>query len=229
MYSDKVQSRVQYDIGLRQFMLSVFNNMAVGLAISAIVAFLVGTNSQLLMLLFSGPQKWVVLLAPLAMVFWISFRIQYMSLSAAWAWFYTYAAVMGLSLATIFVVYKVASIATVFFASSAMFGAFSIYGATTKQDLTKFGSFLIMGLIGVIVAGLINLFVQSSIATTVISMISVVIFAGLTAYDVQQLQAIYDSFDGEERDRLGILGALTLYLDFVNIFLNLLQLFGEKD
>lgn len=229
MYSDKVQSRVQYDVGLRQFMLSVFNNMSIGLAISGVVAFLVGTNPQLLQVFFGGPQAYVVILAPLAMVFWISYKLSSMSASSARGWFYAYAAAMGLSLATIFAVYKIASIATIFFASAAMFGAFSIYGAVTKQDLTRFGNILFMALIGVIIAGLINLFVHSSMATTVISMLSVVIFAGLTAYDVQQLQVIYDSCEGEDRERMGIFGALALYLDFINIFLNLLQLFGDRD
>lgn len=229
MYSDQVQSRVQYDVGLRQFMLSVFNNMSVGLAISGVVAFLVGTNPQLLKMFFGGPQAYVVILAPLAMVFWISYKIPTMSASSARGWFYAYAAVMGLSLATIFAIYKIASIATIFFASAAMFGSFSIYGAVTKQDLTRLGNILFMALIGVIIAGLINLFVHSSMATTVISMLSVVIFAGLTAYDVQQLQAIYDNSYGEDRERMGIMGALSLYLDFINIFLNLLRLFGDRD
>lgn len=220
---------VGYDESLRQFMLSVYNNMTIGLAITAVVSFFVGTNPALLQMFFSGPQKWIVMLAPLAFVLFISVKIYTMSPATARAWFFAYAVSMGLSLSVIFAIYKLGSIATIFFASASMFGLTSLYGYTTKQDLTKMGGFLILGLIGVIVASLINIFVQSSLATTAISIITVLIFVGLTAYDTQQLIAIHDSMDGNDRERAGIMGALSLYLDFINIFVNLLQLFGDRD
>lgn len=229
MYSNRVETRLQYDVGLRQFMLSVFNNMAIGLAISAVVSFLIGTNPELLRLFFAGPQKWIFILAPLGMVFYLSYSVNSMTPSTARTWFFAYAAVMGISLSTIFAVYKIGSIASVFFASSAMFGAMGIYGATTKKDLTGLGSFFMMGVIGILIAALINLFIQSSLLTTGISIISVLLFAGLTAYDVQMLQNMYDGLDYEDRERAGVIGALSLYLDFINIFLSLLRLFGEKD
>lgn len=219
---------VTYDEGLRQFMLSVFNNMAIGLAISAVISFLVGTNRELMMMLFAGPQRYVVMLAPLAMVFFISFKVHSMSPATARNWFFAYAAVMGISLSVIFAVYKLGSIATIFFATSAMFGGMALYGHTTKRDLTELGSFLIMGVWGIVIAGLINLFFMNSVVTTAISIISVVIFAGLTAYDVQMLRTMYDSLDYEDRERAGVIGALSLYLDFINMFMSLLQLVGDR-
>lgn len=230
MYSDnRVKTAVEYDSGLRDFMLGVFNNMSLGLAVSAIVALVVASNPALLSLFFAGPQKWVVILAPLAIVFFISFKISSLSPAAARVWFYVFAAVMGLSLSTVFVVYKAGSIATVFFATAGMFGAMSIYGYTTKRNLTSYSSFFMMALWGLIIAMLINLFVQSSAIAMILSMVSVLLFAGLTAYDVQMLQQIYYQTNDEDRERAGILGALALYLDFINIFLSLLQLMGEKE
>lgn len=230
MYSvDKTRSEVSYDLGLRQFFLSVFNNMTVGLTISAIIAFVVGHNVELLQLFFAGPQKWLVMLSPLVMVLVISFQIERMSFVAARLWFYAFAAVMGISLASIFVVYKLASIVMVFFATITLFGIMSILGYTTKQDLSKYGPILFATLITVIIVSLINLFMQSSGLTILLSIVSVFLFAGLTAYDIQMLVGIYNSTDGEDREKLGILGALNLYLDFINIFLSLLRLLGEKD
>lgn len=230
MYSDnRVKTAVEYDSGLRDFMLGVFNNMSLGLAVSAIVALVVASNPALLSLFFAGPQKWVVILAPLAIVFFISFKISSLSPAVARVWFYVFAAVMGLSLSTVFVVYKAGSIATVFFATAGMFGAMSIYGYTTKRNLTSYSSFFMMALWGLIIAMLINLFVQSSAIAMILSMASVLLFAGLTAYDVQMLQQIYYQTNDEDRERAGILGALALYLDFINIFLSLLQLMGEKE
>lgn len=230
MYSDRrVRTEVDYDVGLREFMLSVFNNMAIGLAISAIVAFFVASNAQLMALLFAGPQRWIVMLAPLAMVFFISFKTHTMHPTTAKYWFFAYAAAMGLSLSTVFVLYKIGSIVTVFFATASMFGGMSIYGHTTKRDLTQYQSFFMMALIGVVAAGLINLFAQSSALAFGISLVSVVLFAGLTAYDVQMLRQIYEDVEGEDRERAGVLGALALYLDFINMFLSLLQLLGSRE
>jgi FtsH-binding integral membrane protein len=151
-----------------------------------------------------------------------------MSPAQARTWFYTYSAVNGISLAFIFAVFKMGSIFTLFFGTSAMFGAVSLYGYTTKRDLTQFGSFLFMGLMGLIVTGLINLFVQSTVIATATSLIAVLLFAGLTAYDVQMLKDMYDrSYEGE-REMLGIYGALQLYMNFINMFINLLMLFGDR-
>lgn len=219
---------VSYDEGLRQYMLSIFNNMAIGLAISGLLSFIVGTSPELLGMFFSGPQKWLVMLAPLGIVMYLSWAIRSMSPAQARTWFYVYSAVNGISLAFIFAVFKMGSIFTLFFGTSAMFGAVSLYGYTTKRDLTQFGSFLFMGLMGLIVTGLINLFVQSTVIATATSLIAVLLFAGLTAYDVQMLKDMYDrSYEGE-REMLGIYGALSLYMNFINMFINLLMLFGDR-
>jgi hypothetical protein len=209
-------------------MLGVFSNMSLGLALSAVVAYFVGTSPELMSMFFSGPQKWVVMLAPLAVVFFISFKISSMSPSTALAWFFTYAGLTGLSLATIFAVFKMGSIANAFFSTSIMFGLMSIWGYTTKRDLTKMGSFLMMGVIGLLVVGLINIFLQSSMLTLVISAISVIVFTLLTAFDVQNLREVYDEVDGDDRERAGIMGALSLYINFLNIFVSMLQLFGDR-
>jgi FtsH-binding integral membrane protein len=228
--STVTSSRVaEYDLGLRQFMLGVYNNMTLGLAISAVVAYFVGTSPALLSLFFGGPQKWIVMLAPLAFVFFLSFRISSMSVYAAQVAFYAFAGVMGLSLATIFAVFKMGSIANAFFATAAMFGAMSLWGYTTKRDLTKMGSFLIMGAMGLVLASLINLFFQSGVMAMVVSGLAVVIFTGLTAYDTQNLKNMYYELDGDERSKMGIMGALSLYLNFINIFTSLLNLFGARN
>jgi FtsH-binding integral membrane protein len=218
----------EYDMGLRQFMLSVFNNMSIGLAISAVVSYFVGTSPELLALFFGGPQKYVVMFAPLVFVFAFSFGISSMNSGLARMLFFVFAAVMGLSLATIFAVFKMGSIANAFFSTAAMFGAMSLYGYTTKRDLTNFGAFLIMGAMGLCIASVINIFLQSSVLALVVSAIAVLVFCGLTAFDVQNLKNIYYEVDGEEREKAGILGALSLYLNFINIFTSMLQLFGER-
>lgn len=229
MYNTATTTSIsQYDMGLRQFMLGVFNNMTVGLGLSAVVAYFVGTSPELMALFFGGPQKWLVMLAPLAFVFFISFRISSMSVYAATVAFFAFAGVMGLSLATVFAAFKMGSIANAFFSTAAMFGAMSLYGYTTKRDLTKIGSFLIMGAMGLCIASLVNLFLQSSALAFAVSCIAVVVFAGLTAFDVQNLKNLYDEIDGEEREKAGIMGALSLYLNFINIFTSMLQLFGER-
>ena len=227
--STVTSTTAEYDLGLRQFMLGVYNNMTLGLAISAVVAYFVGTSPELVSFFFGGPQKWIVMLAPLAFVFFFSFRINSMSVSTAQAVFYLFAAVMGLSLATIFAVFKMGSIANAFFATAAMFGAMSLWGYTTKRDLTKMGSFLIMGVIGLVIASLINLFFQSGVVAMVVSGLAVIIFTLLTAYDTQNIKSMYYELEGDDRSRMGIMGALSLYLNFINIFTSLLNLFGEKE
>lgn len=226
-----------YDEGLRTYMLGVYNYMATGLAITGVVAFAMamalvdgsGQPTELMRVLFGSPLKWVVMLAPLGMVFFLSARINKMSVPAAQATFWVFAGLMGLSLSTIFLVYTGASIAKVFFATAAAFGAMSLWGYTTKKDLTGMGSFLFIGVIGIIIASLINMFLQSSAMQYAISAIGILVFAGLTAYDTQKIKEMY--FVGDNATvagRKSIMGALRLYLDFVNMFLFMLQFMGNQ-
>ena len=228
------------DQGLRAYMLRVYNYMASGVAITGVVAYLTymfavvdtGTGLQLTSfgnLIFASAFKWVVIFAPLGMVFFLSARINSMSLSAAQISFWVFAALMGLSLGSIFLVYAHASIARVFFISAASFGALSLYGYTTQRDLSAWGSFLFMGLIGIIIAMLVNLFLASSALQFAISVIGVLIFAGLTAYDTQQIKEMYYAGDdGTVAGRKAVMGALRLYLDFINLFVMLMHLFGGR-
>ena len=220
-------SQAEFDEGLRRHMLQVYNYMMLGLVLTGVVAYLVGTTPALYVPIFGSPLKWVVMLAPLAFVFFFSFRIQAMSASTAQLTFWAFCAVMGLSMASIFLVFTGASIARVFFITAAMFGAASLYGYTTKADLTKMGSFLMMGLIGIIIASLVNLFVGSSAVQFAISVIGVIVFTGLAAYDTQTIKETYAENAGvEENSKLAVFGALSLYLSFINLFQMLLQLFG---
>jgi FtsH-binding integral membrane protein len=219
---------VAVDIGLRAYMLRVYNYMAGGLALTGAVAYF-GATSGFYASVVGTPLFWVVLLAPLALVFFLSFRIQTMSLGAAQLSFWAYAGLVGLSLSGIFLIYTGESIARVFFISAATFGATSLYGYTTRTDLSRFGSFLFMGLIGIVIAGLVNIFLASSALQFAISVIGVLVFTGLTAYDTQRVKEIFVA--GEEAAIAGkkaIMGALTLYLDFLNLFLMLMQLFGDR-
>jgi hypothetical protein len=173
---------------------------------------------------------WIAFFAPLGMVFFLSFRIHAMSVATAQLTFWLFAAVMGIGLAPIFLMYTGASVARVFFITSATFGAMSLWGYTTKRDLTSWGSFLFMGLVGIIIASLVNIFLQSSMMQWVISVIGVVIFTGLTAYDTQKIKEMYfEQDDQATMGRKAIMGALNLYLDFINLFLMLLQLFGNRN
>ncbi len=217
-----------HDEGLRQHMISVYNNMGLGLFTSGIVAYIVGTVPALTALFLGGPQAWLFILAPLAMVFWLSFKIDSMRYSTALYAFYGYAALMGISMASIFLVYEMGSIFQVFLITACMFGATSLYGYTTKRDLTGVGSFLFMGLIGLVIASLVNLFLQNSMFQMVIASIGVLIFTGLTAYDTQKIREIYYVTDGEDRKKAGVMGALSLYLDFINLMMSLLQLLGNR-
>ena len=220
-------SQAEFDEGLRQHMLQVYNYMMLGLALTGVVAYVVGTTPALYTPIFGTPLKWVVMLAPLAFVFFFSFRIQTMSTSTAQMTFWAFCAVMGLSMAAIFLVFTGASIARVFFITAGMFGAASLYGYTTKADLTKFGSFLFMGLIGIIIASVVNLFVGSSAIQFAISVIGVIVFTGLAAYDTQTIKETYAENAGvEANSKLAVFGALSLYLSFINLFQMLLQLFG---
>ena len=223
-------------------MLKVYNYMASGILITGIISLLffklsVNTDASGAIvsltsigntLFFSG-FKWIVMLAPLGVVFYMSFGINKMSASKAQITFWIFAALMGLSLSSIFLLYTGTSITRVFLITSATFGAMSIYGYTTKRDLTKFGSFLMMGLIGIILASLVNIFMKSTMMHFVISILGVLIFVGLTAYDTQKIKNMYQSSDtGELIGKKAVMGALTLYLDFINLFIMLLRLFGQR-
>jgi FtsH-binding integral membrane protein len=218
-------------------MLRVYNYMAVGLGltgIAAVATFMAAVdNGQLTsfgQLLFASGFRWIVVFAPLALVLFLSFRVQTMSVAAAQLTFWIYAGLVGVSFASLGLVYAHESIARVFFITAASFGGLSLLGYTTKRDLSGMGSFLFMGLIGVILAMLVNLFLQSSAMQFVISAIGVLVFAGLTAYDTQRIKEMYfEADDTATAGRKAIMGALTLYLDFINMFLMLLQLFGNRN
>lgn len=217
------------EIGLRSYMQKVYNMMALALVITGATAFILSTNPAVMAALWGSPLKWVAMFAPLALVFFLSFKIDSMQYSTAQMIFLIYSALVGVSISLIFVVYTGESITRVFFITAATFGAMSLYGYTTQRDLSGFGSFLFMGLIGVILASLVNIFLKSSMMQFVISIISVLIFTGLTAYDTQMIKdRYYEAEDGESLSKIALMGALALYLDFLNLFLNLLRLFGDR-
>jgi FtsH-binding integral membrane protein len=237
------------DEGLRAYMLKVYNLMALGLVITGVAA--LGTimlattsdpaaavatlgNGKMLTAfgaaIYGSPLRWVVMLAPLAAVFFLSFRVHTLSVSAAQTAFWIYAGLVGLSLSSIFLVFTAQSITQTFFVTAAAFGALSLYGYTTRRDLTAMGSFLIMGVFGIIIAMLVNIFLQSSALQFAISAIGVLVFSGLTAYDTQKIKEMY--FEGDDvlvAGRKAIMGALTLYLDFINLFTFLLQFMGNRE
>lgn len=227
-----------YDAGLRSYMLSIYNYMASGVLLTGIVALLVSSNPTLLSMFFAqkangafGPTilGWIAMLSPFAMVMVMSFGANRLSETALKAIFWAYAALMGVSLSTIFLAYTGASIAQTFFVSAASFGALSLYGYTTKRDLTAMGKFLFMGLIGIVIASIANIFIGSSTTQLVISILGVLIFAGFTAYDTQKLKEMYWQVQGTQfAGKSAVLGALTLYLDFINLFMFLLRFMGDR-
>lgn len=235
-----VQSGVratEFDAGLRAYMLKIYNYMASALVLTGLVAWFVAQASvsgtaltPLGEALFMSPLKWVVMLAPLGVVFYLSARFHAMSEGAAQLWFWVYAALVGLSFASIFLVFTGESIARTFFVTAAAFGGLSLYGYTTKRDLSGMGSFLIMGVIGIFVASIVNIFLQSSAVHFAVSVIGVLVFAGLTAYDTQRLKVSYYQLAqyGASTGKAAIMGALQLYLDFINMFMFLLQLLGDR-
>jgi uncharacterized protein len=236
---------VAYDMGLRAHMIRVYNYMAGGVALTGVAAWFTyqlaggadinvtgGMISGLTPIgraLFNGPLMWVLVLAPLGLVFFLSFRISHMQASTARLLFFVYAGLLGVSLATIFVAYTQTSITQVFFISAAAFGALSLYGYTTQRSLDAMGSFLIMGLFGLIIASLVNIFLHSNGLSWALSVIGVLIFAGLTAWDTQKIKEMYDvQDDGTVAGRKAVMGALSLYLDFINMFMMMLRLFGDR-
>jgi uncharacterized protein len=238
-----VQSSVSVDAGLRAYMLRVYNYMASALALTGVVALVfaqmtVTTDASTGQIALTGlgnavynsPLQWLVMFSPLAMLMVMSFGMNRLSVSALHACFWGFATLMGISLSAIFLVYTGESIARAFFITAATFGSMSIYGYTTKRDLTGIGSFLIMGAVGLFIASIVNLFLQSSTLGFAISAIAVLVFVGLTAYDTQKLKSMYYEFagHGEMLAKTAIMGALNLYLDFINIFIHLLRLIGDR-
>lgn len=224
------QAGAVFDEGLRQHMLRVYNYMGLGLVVTGLVAFIVSSTPALYVPIFSSPLKYVVMLAPLAFVLLFSFKMQTMSASSAQAMFWAFCAVMGLSLASVFLVFTGTSIARTFFIAATMFGATSLYGYTTRRDLTQFSSFLIMGLIGVVIASIVNIFLGSTALQFAISVIGIAVFIGLTAWDTQTIKEQYaENFDAESRQKLAVFGAFSLYLNFINIFQLLLNFTGERE
>ena len=213
--------------GLRDYMVGVYNYMAAGVAVTAVVAWL--TYQLTGPTLLQSPLMWLFILAPLALVFFIGSRINTLSVATARLLFFIYAALMGVSLSTILHIYTTASITRVFFIAAATFGALSIFGYTTRRDLSGIGTFLFMGLIGVIIASLVNLFLRSSQLDWLVSIVGVGVFAGLTAYDTQRIKAMYDSADdATSAGRKSVTAALSLYLNFINLFLMMLRLAGGR-
>jgi uncharacterized protein len=233
---------VAIDAGLRAHMIRVYNYMAAGVALTGVLAWLtfqmavvtdaagrIVSLTPLGQTIYSGPAVIVMMLATIGLVFFISFRINRLQASTALGLFMLYAALLGVALSSIFLAYTGASITRVFFVSAATFGAMSLYGYTTKRDLTQIGSFLMMGLLGLIVASLVNVFLKSSGLDWALSVIGVLIFVGLTAYDTQKIKEFYDvNDDGTIAGRKAVMGALSLYLDFINLFLMMLRLFGDR-
>ncbi|HRE20213.1 MAG TPA: Bax inhibitor-1/YccA family protein [Rhabdaerophilum sp.] len=245
----RTMSAAQYDQGLRSYMLGIYNHMTVALAISGLVAigmFMLGTTTnpaeavgrvagQLITpfgrTIWFSPLKWLFVLAPLAFTLVLSFRWEKMSMGALLGTFYAFAAAMGVSLSTIFVVYKLGSIAQVFFITAASFGALSLFGYTTKKDLSAMGKFMMMGLFGLIIASIVNIFLKAPMLQFAINLIGVLVFAGLTAWDTQRLKEEYDVVAGDEtlQAKWSLMGALTLYLNFINMFQMLLSLMGNRN
>jgi FtsH-binding integral membrane protein len=232
--------QVAIDAGLRAHMIRVYNYMMIGLALTGLVAWftfsaaVTETGGALELTsfghaVFQSPLMWVLILAPLGLVFAISFGINKLSAGAALALFFVYSGLLGMSLASIFLIYTQQSIMQVFFITAATFGAMSLWGYTTKRDLTGVGSFMFMGLIGIIIASLVNMFLQSGPLGWAISVIGVLVFVGLTAYDTQRIKEMYSPMDdGTVAGRKAVMGALSLYLDFINLFLMLLRIFGNR-
>jgi len=248
-YGSRAQVNADIDQGLRSYMLSVYNYMAIGLALTGIAAyalFSLATTSdpalgvaqvkaglyltQLGAAIWTSPLKWVLMLAPLGLVFFLSFRVHKMSVGAAQATFWIYAAMVGASISTVLLIYTSESVVRTFFITAAAFGSLSLYGYTTKRSLSGMGSFLMMGLFGIIIASIVNYFLGSTALQFAISVIGLLVFAGLTAYDTQQIKEMY--FEGDSSDAQGrkaIMGALRLYLDFINMFMFLLQFLGNRE
>lgn len=229
---EQVQTRAtSFDAGLQAHMQRVYNIMALGLAVTGFTAYAVSQSTTMMQAIFGTPLQWVVMLAPLAFIF-LGFtpnRARTMSFQALTLMFTGFSALFGLSISYIFMVYSGADITRVFFITAGMFAGTSIYGYTTKKDLSGMGGLMIMGLIGIIIAGLVNIFMQSAMLHFVTSVIGVIVFTGLTAWDTQNIKETYRAGAGDANSKMAVMGALSLYLNFVNLFMMLLHLFGSRD
>lgn len=222
--------QARFDAGLRRYLLGVYRNMGIGLAVTGLVAAGVASVPALTALIFGTPLKWVAMLAPLAFIFFFTFRVDRMSAAGARMAFFAFAGVMGVSMASIFLVFTGTSIAMAFFAAAAMFAGLSLWGYTTGRDLSRMGNFLMIGLLVVIGVSLVNLLIGSSMLQTLLSIAGVVVFAGLTAWDTQRLKSEYLAYAGTQAlDKLQVMGALSLYLNLINLFQLLLGLLGQQE
>ena len=234
-YGTQARAGAEYDAGLRSYMLGIYNYMALALAVTGIAAlgtaYLAQSNPAVANAIYASPLRYVIMFAPLAFVMVLSFGINKLSKSAAQLVFWAFAAIMGVSISWIFMVYQLGSIVQTFFVTAAAFGGLSLYGYTTKRNLSGMGSFLVMGLIGLIIASVVNIFLASSALQFAISVIGVLIFAGLTAYDTQRLKVEYDMVAGNvaAMGKASLMGALSLYLNFINMFMFLLSFFGNRE
>ena len=229
VHKSTVQGQVSVDAGLRAYMQKVFSTMGLGLLVTGVTAYFVATTPALVNLIFGSSLQWLLLIATLIVPITLGVGIERLSSGAAQALFWGYAILMGMTLSVIFLGYTTDSIARIFLIAACMFGGMSLYGYTTQKDLTAWGSFLFMGLFGLVLASLVNVFLGSTPLQMALSVVSVIVFTGLTAYDVQRIRSLYQIAGSPERQgKFVILGALSLYLDFINIFLSLLRLFGDR-
>lgn len=225
----QAQSTPMFDAGLHQHMLGIYRNMGIALIVSGLIAYAISATPALYQPIFGTPLKWVAMFAPLAFALFFSFRFDRITLQGAYVCLWGFAAVMGVSMASIFLVFTGASIASSFFIAASMFLAVSLWAYTTKADLSRWSSFLVMGLIGVVIASLVNLFLQSGPLQLVISIIGVIVFTALTAWDTQRAKAEYIAYGGgAATEKLAVMSAFSLYLNFVNIFQLLLQFIGVQ-
>ncbi|ABD44746.1 inhibitor of apoptosis-promoting Bax1 family protein [Ehrlichia chaffeensis str. Heartland] len=226
-----VQQGAYYSAGLRNYLVKVYNYMAMALGLTGIVAFFVASSPAVISMVYNTPLHWVIVFAPMGLVFLMSYKLNVLSFQAILMIFFSFAALVGVSISYVFLVYTAASIAKVFFISSSMFGVMAWYGNVTKKDLSQFGTFLFMGVIGIAIASLVNLFLGSGPLHFALSVVAVVVFTGMTAYDAQRIKDMYYKFnDGTDSsvNKMAILGATTLYFNYINIFISLLNLQGER-
>lgn len=225
------QSSTTYDEGLREYMLSIYNNMSVALAITGLVAKVVSTMPALLYVLYGTPLSWAVMFAPIIFIMAFQYKLMKMSVRSAYVGLFAFSALMGLSTASIFIIYTATSIAKSFFITAALFGSMSIYGHTTKKSLTDMASFMMMGIFGIIIASIVNIFVGSSALEYLISVVAVIAFTGMTAYETQTLKGQYYTL-GSSSDlaqKVAVMGALNLYMSFLNIFMHVLHLLNDRE
>ena len=229
VFASSTAKTAQYREGLRAFMLRVYNYMAAALVFTGIISYGVSNSPEMLQAIYGTPLMYVVFFAPVGISVFLGVRLQQMSVTTAQTLFWVFASLIGLSLSSIFVIYTSESIIRVFFISASMFAAASLYGYTTKKDLSPIGSFLFMGVVGIVIASVVNMFMQSSQLSWMISMVAVGVFAGLTAYDNQRLKEMYsDAWQRDQTEKVAIIGALNLYMDFINLFVHLLRLLGDR-